>query len=204
MRISVLSNENIYNHLTEIFQNINWIRATSFNLLTDTTNIDVVFNLNEDASKEDYNSFKIPVLINSVSATLKSNQHGKHVIRMNGWNGFISRSIWEMSGTNNDIIQELSAQMGVRFLFLPDVPGFVSARILAMVINEAYFAKLENVSTEKEIDIALKLGTNYPKGPFEWALEIGINHVLNLLQILSLEDSRYAPCELLEKEVNGL
>jgi 3-hydroxybutyryl-CoA dehydrogenase len=204
MRISILSNENAYKELTEIYPNINWLQAQNMNQLNAFDNVDVAVNLNDDACDEDYSSFKIPVLINSVSNTLKSAKHGAHVIRLNGWNGFLKRTTWELTGENNDIIKELSNQLGVRFSFLSDEPGFVSARVLAMIINEAYFAKAENVSTENEIDIALKLGTNYPKGPFEWANEIGLSNVLNLLKTLSLVDARYTPCTLLEKEANKL
>jgi len=204
MRISILSNQNTYKELTEFYPNINWLHALNMNQLNAFDNVDVAVNLNEDASNEDYSSFKIPVLINSVSNTLKSTNHGAHVIRLNGWNGLLKRTTWELAGENNDILKELSTQLGVRFSFLSDEPGFVSARVLAMIINEAYFAKAENVSTENEIDIALKLGTNYPKGPFEWANEIGLSNVLNLLKTLSLVDARYTPCSLLEKEANKL
>ena len=204
MRISILSNENAYKELTEIYPNISWFQAQNMNQLNAFDNVDVAVNLNDDACDEDYSSFKIPVLINSVSNTLKSAKHGANVIRLNGWNGFLKRTTWELAGENNDIIKELSSKLGVRFSFLPDEPGFVSARVLAMIINEAYFAKAENVSTENEIDIALKLGTNYPKGPFEWANEIGLSNVLNLLKTLSLVDARYTPCTLLEKEANKL
>jgi len=204
MRISILSNENAYKELTEIYPNISWFQAQNMNQLNAFDNVDVAVNLNDDACDEDYSSFKIPVLINSVSNTLKSTNHGINVIRLNGWNGFLKRTTWELAGENNDIIKELSSQLGVRFSFLSDEPGFVSPRVLAMIINEAYFAKAENVSTENEIDIALKLGTNYPKGPFEWANEIGLSNVLNLLKTLSLVDARYTPCSLLEKEANKL
>ena len=204
MRISILSNENAYKELTEIYPNVSWFHAQNMNQLNAFDNVDVAVNLNDDACDEDYSSFKIPVLINSVSNTLKSTNHGAHVIRLNGWNGFLKRTTWELAGENNDILKELSTQLGVRFSFLSDEPGFVSARVLAMIINEAYFAKAENVSTENEIDIALKLGTNYPKGPFEWANEIGLSNVLNLLKTLSLADARYTPCSLLEKEANKL
>jgi len=204
MRISIISNENTYKELTETYPNISWVHVQNMNQLNGVENVDVVFNLNEDACNEDYSLIKLPILINSVSNTLKELKHGAHVIRLNGWNGFLKRTNWELAGENNDIIKELSAQLGVRFSFLPDEPGFVSARVLAMIINEAYFAKAENVSTENEIDIALKLGTNYPKGPFEWSNEIGLSNVLNLLKTLSLVDARYTPCSLLEKEANKL
>jgi 3-hydroxybutyryl-CoA dehydrogenase len=203
MRISVISNEKSFVELTETYQNINWVNAKSLNEIKDKA-AEVIINLNEDAYFEDYSRFEMPVLINSVSNTLKTSEHRAHVIRLNGWSGFLKRTTWELAGENNDILKQLSDQLGVRFSFLPDEPGFVSARVLALIINEAYFAKEENVSTENEIDIALKLGTNYPKGPFEWANEIGLNNVFDLLKTLSLNDSRYTMCKLLEKEANKL
>ena len=202
MRISVISNEIGFAELTETYQNINWIKATSLKQIDEIGSVDVLINLNDDAFFEDYNGLKMPVLINSVSNTLKSAHHGAHVIRLNGWNGFLKRTTWELAGENNDILKQLSAQLGIRFSFFPDEPGFVSARVLSMIINEAYYAKEENVSSDNEIDIALKLGTNYPKGPFEWANEIGLRNVLNLLKTLSLNDARYTVCKLLEEEVN--
>ena len=69
-----------------------------------------------------------------------------------------------------------------------------------MIINEAYYAKDEDVSTEKEIDTAMKLGTNYPFGPFEWAQIIGIRNIYTLLKTLSEKDNRYIPSPLLETE----
>jgi 3-hydroxybutyryl-CoA dehydrogenase len=69
-----------------------------------------------------------------------------------------------------------------------------------MIINEAYFALEEKISTKGEIDTAMKYGTNYPFGPFEWAEKIGLRRVAALLQRLQLESGRYVPSELLLKE----
>ena len=64
-------------------------------------------------------------------------------------------------------------------IFVKDEPGFVSARIVAMMINEAYFTWEAGTSTKEEIDIAMKLGTGYPYGPFEWGEKIGLRGLLN-------------------------
>ena len=56
-------------------------------------------------------------------------------------------------------------------------PGFITARVIAMIINEAFFALQENVSSKEEIDTAMRLGTNYPYGPFEWTKLIGIDKI---------------------------
>jgi 3-hydroxybutyryl-CoA dehydrogenase len=67
---------------------------------------------------------------------------------------------------------------------LPDVPGFISARVISKIINEAWISVDEGVSTPGEIDIAMRLGTNYPFGPLEWAEKIGVGKVRSLLERL--------------------
>jgi 3-hydroxybutyryl-CoA dehydrogenase len=49
-----------------------------------------------------------------------------------------------------------------------DTPGLVVARTIAMLINEAADAVLQGVCTPEGADAAMKLGVNYPAGPFEW------------------------------------
>ena len=69
-----------------------------------------------------------------------------------------------------------------------------------MIINEAYHALDEEVSTKEQIDIAMKLGTNYPYGPFEWSEKIGLKNVVQLLQNLATQDERYVISALLLSE----
>jgi len=47
--------------------------------------------------------------------------------------------------------------------------------------------------------VAMKLGTNYPFGPFEWSEKIGINKVFELLRSLSMENDRYTIAALLQQ-----
>ena len=90
--------------------------------------------------------------------------------------------------------------MAKRLLLVEDEPGLVSARVLSMIINEAYFALGENVSTIPEIDLAMKLGTNYSLGPFEWQDRIGIENIYLLLKKLSETSKRYLIAPLLEEK----
>ena len=73
-----------------------------------------------------------------------------------------------------------------------------------MIINEAYFTVQEGTAEKDAIDQAMKLGTNYPHGPFEWAEMIGLENVLDLLEAVYADtrDERYKVCPLLKKEVN--
>jgi 3-hydroxybutyryl-CoA dehydrogenase len=77
--------------------------------------------------------------------------------------------------------------------------GEIIVRILVMIMNEAAFAVGEGVASVRDIDIAMKLGTNYPKGPLKWADEIGLDTVHSVLKslIASLADQRYRPAPLL-------
>ena len=86
--------------------------------------------------------------------------------------------------------------------WLPDAPGFVSARVISMIINEAFFALEEGVSTPQEIDTAMKLGTAYSYGPFEWSNKIGLQNIVNLLTALSHQNSSYTPNSLLLQETD--
>ncbi len=82
-----------------------------------------------------------------------------------------------------------------------DRVALVSARILAMIVNEAAFAMMEGVADAEDIDVAMKLGTNYPEGPLRWADRIGADLVVAILQALhdEYQEERYRPCVLLKQ-----
>ena len=79
----------------------------------------------------------------------------------------------------------------------------LSARIIAMIINEAYYTLEAGISSKAEIDTAMKLGTNYPYGPFEWGEKIGLKNIYMLLFELSKTDDRYIVSTALRDEVDG-
>jgi 3-hydroxybutyryl-CoA dehydrogenase len=141
-----------------------------------------------------------PVLFNSVTKTLSNLNATGNVVRVNGWNGFIQRKTWEISGIITEEVKELFTAIGRQVIEVADEPGLVAARVVSMIINEAYFALGENVSTKAEIDTAMKLGTNYPYGPFEWADKIGIHNIYGLLEVLGNTSKRYTPALLLQNE----
>jgi 3-hydroxybutyryl-CoA dehydrogenase len=168
------------------------------------TNYDAIFDLlfEENGHTIHYlnENADTPVFINSVNKTIEELE--APFIRINGWPGFLKRPIAEVAGSNEkkkDAEKILNA-LNKKAEWIPDIKGFVSARVICMIINEAYFALEENVSTKEEIDIAMKLGTNYPYGPFEWAKKIGLKKIAGLLSELSKSEKRYHPSQLLLKE----
>lgn len=143
------------------------------------------------------------VIINSVVDNLAS--LGKEFIRINGWPGFLKGSLIEavcLQQNKKTLVQEVFAAFGKQVEWLPDNPGFITPRIISMIINEAYFALGEGVSTPAEIDTAMKLGTNYPYGPIEWGNKIGLQNVADLLNKMSEINPRYKPAEWLVQETN--
>lgn len=72
-----------------------------------------------------------------------------------------------------------------------DTIGMIVPRILSTIINEAFFTLEAGVSSREEIDLAMKFGTNYPRGPFEWCDAIGARKVTELLMALRDQDARY-------------
>ena len=78
------------------------------------------------------------------------------------------------------------AALGCAPQLLQDVPGLVVARTVAMLVNEAADAVQQGVCTADAADAAMKLGVNYPAGPFEWLAgwsEAGVIGVLNELDL---------------------
>lgn len=143
-----------------------------------------------------------PVIINEVAETL---QHlPGNFARINGWPTFLKRPVIEGTANIKVVIKEVEeifSHFSKTIEWLPDVPGFISSRVIAMIINEAYFTFTEGVSSKEEIDTAMKLGTNYPYGPFEWGEKIGLQNVSSLLTQLGKEQPRYQPAPLLLKEI---
>jgi 3-hydroxybutyryl-CoA dehydrogenase len=140
------------------------------------------------------------IIVNSVMTTL--NNLPENFIRINGWPSFLKRGIVE-SSCNDEIkirAEKIFASFNKKAEWVSDVPGFITARVVSMIINEAYFTLDEKVSSKNEIDTAMKLGTNYPYGPFEWGEKIDLKKVYELLSTLSNTDSRYEPAALLKKE----
>jgi 3-hydroxybutyryl-CoA dehydrogenase len=84
-----------------------------------------------------------------------------------------------------------------------DAPGLVLGRIVCQLVNEAAFAVSEGVGSPQDVDVAMRHGYNWPRGPLEWADVIELDHVLATLDALyeELHEERYRAAPLLRHMV---
>lgn len=110
----------------------------------------------------------------------------------------------ETSDETAAAIRSVAEKMGKETVVVNEFPGFVTSRISALVGNEAFYMLQEGVGTPEEIDKAIKLGLNYPMGPFELGDLVGLDTRLNNLKYLHEKlGEKYRPAPLLEKYVKA-
>ncbi|WP_409296626.1 3-hydroxyacyl-CoA dehydrogenase [Peribacillus sp. SCS-26] len=110
----------------------------------------------------------------------------------------------ETSDETAEAIRAAAVQMNKETVVVNEFPGFVTSRISALVGNEAFFMLQEGVGTPEEIDKAIRLGLNYPMGPFELGDLVGLDTRLNNLKYLHKKlGEKYRPAPLLEQYVKA-
>lgn len=110
----------------------------------------------------------------------------------------------ETSDETAAVIKEVAGKMGKETVVINEFPGFVTSRISCLVGNEAFYMLQEGLGTPEEIDKAIKLGLNYPMGPFELGDLVGLDARLNNLKYLhSKLGEKYRPAPLLEQYVKA-
>ena len=111
-------------------------------------------------------------------------------LRIERRDSFVSESIREMAS-------KISSRMEIKN-HLNDSQRLILARTVSMIVNEAFFMTEEGVSTEEDIDLAMKLGTNYPHGPIEFGSIIGKYLIAEFLETLRRAyGDAYRPSSLL-------
>jgi 3-hydroxybutyryl-CoA dehydrogenase len=114
----------------------------------------------------------------------------------------INRNLKEVSFLQNQPVKDFddfAVSNNWKYNKVNDAVGMVTPRVLAMIINEATLTLQEKTASKEDIDKGMMLGTNFPAGPLAWCDQIGIQHVINILQSLhtSTGDERYKVCNLL-------
>lgn len=173
----------------------------------------IIFDLNfdDDSNNLQYYSYlrnKI-IVVGAVKTQLADavfNYHSEvkcQLIGMNTLPTFINRNVMEVSILDNEnlpLVESLSQMLNWPYKVVQDRVGMVTPRVVLMIINEACYTLQEGTASIEDIDLGMKLGTNYPHGPFEWADRIGIKEVYETLEALyqDTHDDRYKVCPLLK------
>lgn len=147
----------------------------------------------------------------SLSVTEIANGIKHPVIGMHFFNPADRMKLIEViSGANTpkevkDEIIAISNEIGKTPVEVNEGPGFVVNRILIPMINEAVGILQEGIASVEDIDTAMKLGANHPMGPLALGDLIGLDIVLDIMDVLYNEthDSKYRASTLLRKMVRA-
>ncbi len=181
--------------------------------LDEIKNADIIFDLNFDDDADNLNFYATLkdkyVFVSAVKTSLAEQVYilGDKVkcklIGMNAIPTFIDRNRWELSfyyGFQAEETKKLMESLQIDYDVVADRVGMLTPRILFMIINEACYTLQEGTASIEDIDNGMRLGTNYPFGPFEWCDKIGITDVFETLTAIyeDTKEERYKICPLLK------
>ncbi|MBV8530417.1 MAG: hypothetical protein JO104_03795 [Candidatus Eremiobacteraeota bacterium] len=84
-----------------------------------------------------------------------------------------------------ELAQEFFATLGKGAILVENVQGLFLGRTVGSIVNEAVLAVSEGVASSDDVDLAMRLGANYPVGPIAWGREIGGARVRRILERLA-------------------
>lgn len=176
----------------------------------DKANLVIDFNADDPEKLRLYQGTAASVLVNTSFNTLREVLAGDlrkrgNIFGFNGMPGFLSHDCLEVSVLHEEekpALSKLCDEISMDYVIIEDRVGMVTPRIICMIINEAYYTVQEKTAGKADIDLAMKLGTGYPFGPFEWCDKIGVRNVYDLLTALynDTHDERYKISPLLKQE----
>ena len=174
---------------------------------------DVVFNFCPDSTPEYVNKRREGVsLFEEASLTSPFYNYSTRAFSQDpnlfgfcGLPTLLNRPLLEVSlydEADREKLAATCAALGTDYRVVQDRVGLVTPRVICMIINEACYTLQEGTASIKDIDLSMKLGTGYPRGPFEWANATGVARVYAVLEALwhDTHDERYKVCPLLKRQ----
>jgi len=174
---------------------------------------DVVFDLALDDNPENFDLYNEHADLVIIGCAVKKSvgqmvydcpyELTQKVFGLNSIPTFIGRDRFELSlydDADAGFLSELMAELGREHEVVADRIGMVTPRIVCMIVNEACFVLQEGTAGIAEVDQAMRLGTNYPQGPFAWADAMGIHNVFDILTALKADtgEEKYKMAPLLK------
>ncbi|OGX80992.1 3-hydroxyacyl-CoA dehydrogenase family protein [Hymenobacter glacialis] len=181
------------------------------NMLAAADTVDVVFSGEGGQSYLLFAHLTIPVFVEASDESLIESLEYEGVALdalLFGYCGLptlVNRPLLEVSVWNENNRQKLAetcAALGTDYRVVADRVGLVTPRVVCQIINEACFTLQEGTASMQDIDLGMRLGTNYPRGPFAWANAIGVERVYAVLEAMwhDTHDERYKVCPLLKRQ----
>lgn len=173
---------------------------------------DVVFCFDKQQSFRLFSAFNLPVFVEASCNSLLGNLHGEENMNVNavlfgfcGLPTLLNRTLLEVSlyrEADRVKLAETCAALGTDCRVVEDRVGLVTPRVICQIINEACFTLQEGTASMQDIDLGMRLGTNYPRGPFAWANAIGVGRVHAVLEAMwqDTHEERYKVCPLLKRQ----
>jgi 3-hydroxybutyryl-CoA dehydrogenase len=199
--------------VAELTEKIGSLVTLSELKITHLGSYDLIFDLDFDLDRmfwTDYLELEdTPIILGTVGLQLEglfaeyAVKPNSEIIGMNTLPTFINIELAEVCLVHPDdqvIFEPILEKLGFKCTWVKSRVGFVTPRVVLMIINEAYYTVQEGTASKEDIDLGMKLGTNYPKGPFEWAEAIGIEYVYLTLEAIyeDTKDPRYKICPMLK------
>ncbi|MBM3399366.1 MAG: 3-hydroxyacyl-CoA dehydrogenase [Bacteroidetes bacterium] len=214
MNIGILAStdrRNAWPSGSEAHSQISWAQNSQ-----DAAHFDVFIDLNFDAHPERIRNYagntKTIFLLSAVNYTPEAAFFhagipfsGEKIFGINAIPGFLERNTLEISDPfgKKDETDDLLNKLPFSSLeWVKSRVGMVTPRIVFMIINEAYYTMQEGTAAAPDIDTAMRLGTAYPHGPFEWKAKCGIANVYRTLEAMyeDTKEERYKICPALKTE----
>jgi 3-hydroxybutyryl-CoA dehydrogenase len=103
------------------------------------------------------------------------------------------------------VIEDVSHKVGKKTVLVNEAPGFAVNRLLVPALNEAVFVIQEGIATVEDMDLAIKLGLNWPMGPLTLLDFVGLDTALYISDyfVEEFKDSKYRAPALLRKMVRA-
>jgi len=179
------------------------------NIAVELTNIDLLRKRRNLAALESAIRPGIPLLSSSVTMTVAEQaefvRHPRRLLGIGALPSLLQTDLIELAASaatsieTTETARQLFLELGKETALVVDSAGMVFPRILCALANEACHALGDGVAAQDEIDTAMKLGTNYPAGPLEWADRIGYGEVFAVMSSMQkhFDEDRYRPAPLL-------
>ncbi len=153
---------------------------------------------------------KSPILVAPVgkdctTTVVERNLDAKRTVAVD-LTGDIAKRLTIMSAPGaDDLVRDAAAAIlartGAKVTLIKDSPGFIAQRMCAMIANLGCEMAMIGIASAADVDTAMTLGLNYPRGPLALADWLGVktcHEILVQLQAITGDD-RYRPSQWLRR-----